>query len=624
MPVVPPPELPRLIVNGNGPYKYVFTYKNRWDKTDKVSKRGKGDTKSVGRFIPDKDRAGYGEIIFKDSFIEQFPQLKAFRVFRHKGGKLEFKPVDKEKFVAAKPACIVRLHGGASWALNQIVTSSAFGKALKVVFSDCHAHLKLLSLAYYLVINRDSSLCNFEEFAECTWLPWRQPLKSSSISRLLQGITKDKVSRFLQVLSEESLKLQGSAMTKRRFWALDSSSALSYSENISTTQCGYDMDLVPMPQANVLLVVDQQTGEPVYYRNFDGSAPDVRAIRSTLAELAMLKIDCSQVILVTDKSCGSNKNRDDMLRSGMRFISSTRRDANSPVKALVDEHYGELLDWNNGIGYLDQNAVAAKIQWPCDEFSIQGKGQQKKTSRPLHVHMYYSQRINEEMGRRLRLNLFAALAAHRKDPRKLTDEQSRIIERYVDIDEASGEARISMKKVDKALRYAGVHALVTDSAADALECAAAYYERNEAARAFNVFMSQPHCRRTAVHLTQAWEGRLFLQMLAVAVGSMVRARVRLYDKNAREDKKYRVYCDSDARLLARLNNIYVTQFSGGWKFDEVDAGKQELFKVLNVPVPSVEKATIDAAEEGEEPEGPEDAADFGLNPAADPESAEDL
>ena len=24
------PELPRLIVNGSGKYKYVFTYKNHW------------------------------------------------------------------------------------------------------------------------------------------------------------------------------------------------------------------------------------------------------------------------------------------------------------------------------------------------------------------------------------------------------------------------------------------------------------------------------------------------------------------------------------------------------------------------------------------------------------------
>lgn len=45
-----PPELPRLIVNGSGKYKYVFTYKNHWVNGN--SQRGKGDTHSVGKYVP--------------------------------------------------------------------------------------------------------------------------------------------------------------------------------------------------------------------------------------------------------------------------------------------------------------------------------------------------------------------------------------------------------------------------------------------------------------------------------------------------------------------------------------------------------------------------------------------
>ena len=54
------PELPRLIVNGSGKYKYVFTYKNHW--VDGRSVRGKGDTQSVGKFVPDEDDKDKGEI----------------------------------------------------------------------------------------------------------------------------------------------------------------------------------------------------------------------------------------------------------------------------------------------------------------------------------------------------------------------------------------------------------------------------------------------------------------------------------------------------------------------------------------------------------------------------------
>lgn len=51
MSAITPPKLPKLIVNSSGKYKYVFTYKNRWDKEVKRSTRGKGDTHCVGNLV---------------------------------------------------------------------------------------------------------------------------------------------------------------------------------------------------------------------------------------------------------------------------------------------------------------------------------------------------------------------------------------------------------------------------------------------------------------------------------------------------------------------------------------------------------------------------------------------
>ena len=39
MAVIAPPELPPLIVNKNGKYRYVMTYTSKWDKEKKNSKR---------------------------------------------------------------------------------------------------------------------------------------------------------------------------------------------------------------------------------------------------------------------------------------------------------------------------------------------------------------------------------------------------------------------------------------------------------------------------------------------------------------------------------------------------------------------------------------------------------
>lgn len=49
--------------------------------------------------------------------------------------------------------------------------------------------------------------------------------------------------------------------------------------------------------------------------------------------------------------------------------------------------------------------------------------------------------------------------------------------------------------------------------------------------------------------------------------------------------------------MAKLQNIYMTQFNAGFMFDEVVGKKKELFKILNVPVPTVEQVIADEPED---------------------------
>lgn len=94
-------------------------------------------------------------------------------------------------------------------------------------------------------------------------------------------------------------------------------------------------------------------------------------------------------------------------------------------------------------------------------------------------------------------------------------------------------------------------------------------------------------------------------MLASAIAGMVRARVKIYNESAVR-KKCRVHYDSDYKLLARLNNVYMTKCRSGWIFDEVVGKKKELFRVLGVPVPTAEQVF----ERDEVAEAPEEVPDI--------------
>ena len=136
--------------------------------------------------------------------------------------------------------------------------------------------------------------------------------------------------------------------------------------------------------------------------------------------------------------------------------------------------------------------------------------------------------------------------------------------------------------------------LVSDAIKDAQECCLAYEERNQVEYAFNMLKARLECNRTMVHSTQAWDGKLFVQILAMAIAGMIRSRIKIYNETTKQNKKkYRVHYDSDHKLLAKLNNIYMTQFKAGWMFDEIVGKHRELFNILNVPVPTVEQVIAD-------------------------------
>ncbi|MFR6360180.1 MAG: hypothetical protein ACLUNV_11600 [Sutterella wadsworthensis] len=159
------------------------------------------------------------------------------------------------------------------------------------------------------------------------------------------------------------------------------------------------------------------------------------------------------------------------------------------------------------------------------------------------------------------------------------------------------------------LKYAGVRVLVSNAISDAVECYIAYEERNEVEHAFNTLKSRLSCNRTQVHTTEAWEGKLFLQMLATAISAIVRARIKIYNQGAvgkNGQKKYRVHYDSDHKLLAKLNNIYMTHVNDGWVFDEIVEEKKELFRILNLPVPT----SGQFVEQNDAQEAPDDLIDI--------------
>lgn len=613
MPEIVPPELPPLIVNGSAGRKYVFTYKNVWDSERKRAVRCKGGGQCVGRYEPVEGEVGCGEIFFYDDFKALYPALKELRVFRRKGGKLEFKPASVEMDRLKRPAGR-QLHGGATWALNQFIAGTPLGRAIHSVFGDGGRDLKILSLAFFLVIHEDGCLSNYEEFAEAAWLPHPVAMTGGAIRHFLSTIAPEDAARFQARLAEEFLRQCGGKIAKRRFLALDSTSVRPGSQSFRATECTGSESLLDAPMSNVLLIVDEVTGLPLLWHNFEGNVPDASMIRGVLSKLAHVNVDMKNVIWVRDRASGLPVNCDDRRRQGIGFVDSAPLGADEALKSLIDRHYAELLDWNNEVPFLNQAAVTVPVDRQGSELSEAGRPSLKT---PLCAHIGFSKALHQQAEQNLKQRLAAFLKYCRKTPED-DGASGKIIRDGMNQPDAGGHWTISMSKVDRCLRYAGVKVLVSDAMADVTDCVMAFEDRLLVEHAVGAIPSRLSCDRAQANSAENWESKLFLQMIASAVRIMVRRRLKVWNDSACCPTLC-VHFDSEHKLLAKLNNIPMFNLPSGWCFGEIEARKQALFSVLGVPVP----AMGEAVPAGASAEAPDEVPEEAPLPTADV-SVEDL
>ena len=384
------PKLPPILINKAGSVYYVYTYKNVWDRELKRSKRG--ESKKIGTILGgQKD----GKIRFDEAFLQEHPEFRNYQVER-KGKDYVFTQISEEGITLEQARNIKKLYAGATWALDQIVADSPVGEFLKECFPRNKDYKKILSLAYFLILNQNNSVSFYESFAETTRLPYPRPLSPSAVTRLFQRIELRDVRRYFLLMRSYLQEDEDNKI----ILALDSTSISSYSTRLTHIEYGKNKDDDALPQLNVLFLVDQKSGLPIFYRFYDGNVPDVSTIRHTIADQALLNM--KNVVLVADKGYNSVKNINDCLINKVEFIFNVRLGTKGCLaRELIDEHRKEFADLNSGDPYIRKNIATAKVNWKYDPRPVDGKPASNSATAELYYHMFYDPVIYQEAGNKL-------------------------------------------------------------------------------------------------------------------------------------------------------------------------------------------------------------------------------
>lgn len=617
IPVMPIGTLPPLLVNqsNKGEYK-VLTYKNVWDAQKKRSFRS--CSRTVGVI---KDGSKDGIVRFNKDFTDANPWIDDF-VVEHKGRqwiltrKAEHEQSDLEdvlpeeqmefggvKFSELSEREQVKLlnlisgnalHAGAAYALGVLAKQSGISKALKLVFPQNDDYLKLLSLAMFVVINSDSALSCYPEFAEKALLPYEQELDCSAISRLLGKITSTQIEDFLNIMCGFWMQ-EHHAEEQPILLALDSTPASAYSANPAMDGCGKNKDGGAQEQINILLLTDHKTGLPVYYRAYDGAVPDVSTVSADIRPALDLGLK-PKVVLVSDQDCIFSDNITEAVINDLGFLFNCTVNANgSWVQGEIDKVYEELMHTDSFNGLMQQHALTTTIEWkysPLSPLPVKDSNHRDNAAKELYLHICFDPDLHNKARKDLSLQVFKL---------KTALQQGTSLEQLSASEQAVARALLVQKKdksawevdesaFNQAVRYKGIRALVSDTISTALEAHKQYTARQAAESAFLTLKQRLSCDRLQTLSGGDVNGMCFLQFIAAALSLMVQMRLDQWEDAAAADKsKPQIYC-SASTVLRSLNNCMARRYKGkGIIFQEIVGRTRLCLRALGVPQPEHER-----------------------------------
>ena len=610
MAVIDAPQLPPLLFNKNGKYTYVCTYKNHWDPKLGRSVRTKGENVTVGKILGGELT---GRIIWSEDFIKQFPILSVLKTervvdkFKSKGKltryKLEFSQADElddieDNTLFVRKAKELRVvHAGATWLLDEVIADTPLSKALRDTFNTYNSTQKLLSLAYFKILEPEKAMYLYEDFALATRLPYHRPLDIGCITRFLQHVDSTKLDKFFVKLNQYCIA-EEEKQKNNVYYALDSTSISTCAKELDFSEWGHNKDGDLLKQINIVMLVNQKTGCPLYYRVYSGATPDVSTVSHLLKEYCRMGFNRS-AILVADRGYGSVKNIHHLYQDNQSFLLNMRT-CFSICKNLIVKNLNALLDDCNYNLSLGQSVVTEKLKWSYP-LNCNTNTKRARLKGDMYVHIYLNHELRNSAEDTFRSTLAKLLDKKKTDEKSLTQEEKDFLEKYTSSDNNSSVFVSSTAKFEYMLGK-GVRVLVSDIISDPVEADRAYRERNEVELGFRKLKDFTNARRLHISSSNTLTGKIFVHFLACSILCMFRCKI---DKAKNEGKS--LPYDSTVKMLSALSNITQTIFPDGGYFSEVVGKKKGLLKALDIELPESEMNVV--YEEDENAEKAEDYVD---------------
>ena len=522
-------------------YAYETTY--YWDKEKQQSRSkriciGKVDPVS-GEIVPTRGRAKKGE-------------SKTPKALPARTGPVSYTETK-------------HLYFGATYLLEQFADQIGLTTDLKQCFPDIYK--KLLSVAFYLVLEDNNPLYRFEKWNLTHKHPYGQDIASPRSSEMFASITDDQIAKFL--------RLQAKRRVEDEYWAYDSSSFSSYSETLKQAQWGKNKENDRLPQINLLLVFGEKSGLPFYYRKLAGNIPDSKTVKHLLEDLDILGFGKAKFVM--DRGFYSNDNINGLYREHVKFLVGVKLSL-SFIKKNLDEVYDDIRMFNNFDEGLNTYGLTVSAEWNYTQ-DRPYKGDTIEEKRRIYIHYYYSieRGADEEQAFDKRIKEYCDELLEGKP----VEDHKKAYARFFEVKDTPVRGRQVYYKEDEikaARKYIGYFALITNEKMDAFTALHLYRMKDVVEKAFGNLKERLNMRRLLAKSEKNLDGKVFNEFIALILISHL-------DHKMKETDLYKTY--TMQQLLDKLDVLECYEDEKrALRIGELLDKQADIYRTLGVELPT--------------------------------------
>ena len=424
---------------------------------------------------------------------------------------------------------------------------------------------KILSLARYIVASDGATFPGIQEWMFTHPLPYAYPITEDVYLNLFHDVGLD-----------ESLR---QSYFQRRFAresdlaliiAYDSSTEISVSKN-PEARLGMNKDDNGKTAVKILVLYSLKSRRPLAYAKQPANIPDVSSIENALSQLKALDVD--RVSIVTDCGFTSDDNLAMILRSRNHSLTKVKISLKW-VRPEIDAHLDELRSASS-IMPCDYNTKGRTVP-VTHEFTYHrlygskskglSAGDEDTFKKRIYLHIYYDTKRKEEDDR--------AFIADIMDIKELVENQSPLsasaikkADRYLNTRVRGETVTVTLKnkEIDKACKYNGMFALVSDNIKDANTALELYRKREWIEDYFERFKQVADGDTSRTGHPDKLNGRMFVQFIAMSYIEELHERLRQIKSNLGiangdpvHDAKENLDAENELKTWLKKRSLYRT------------------------------------------------------------------